>query len=109
MSMNIEVVFPGGKKTTAKAGEPFKNVAARAGFKPTYGCKQGSCGACEIKVNGKKESGHRCALASPRCRRPTSRWWPFSWLRTASMAVLGVRVPGERSSEWQRSKGSAVK
>lgn len=54
MSMNIQVTFPGGKKTTAKSGEPLTKVAARAGFKPTFGCKQGSCGACEVKMNGSK-------------------------------------------------------
>ncbi|CAM9572499.1 unnamed protein product, partial [Choristocarpus tenellus] len=49
-----DVVFPGGKKTTANSGEALKAVAKKARYNAAYGCEEGKCGTCEHKVNGKK-------------------------------------------------------
>jgi hypothetical protein len=35
----VEVIFPGNKKCNAQTGAPLKAVAAKAGFKPNYGCE----------------------------------------------------------------------
>ena len=75
------MIFPNGKKTKAATGAKLKDVAAKAGYKPNYGCEvrtsslqfylpyfstlpflsscdiftqEGKCGSCEIKLNGKK-------------------------------------------------------
>ena len=29
-------------------------AAKKAGFKPNYGCEEGKCGSCELKISGKK-------------------------------------------------------
>jgi len=37
----------------AASGTPLKAAAAKAGFKPNYGCDEGKCGSCELICNGK--------------------------------------------------------
>jgi ferredoxin len=41
------------KKAKAAPGASLKDVAKKAGFSPNYGCEEGKCGSCELKVNGK--------------------------------------------------------
>ena len=31
-------------------GASLKDVAKKAGFSPNYGCEEGKCGSCEMKV-----------------------------------------------------------
>ena len=50
---DVEITFPNGKKTKAAAGSSLKEAAKKAGFAPNYGCEEGKCGSCELKVNGK--------------------------------------------------------
>ena len=50
---DVEIIFPGNKKTKAATGSSLKDAAKKAGFSPNYGCEEGKCGSCELKVNGK--------------------------------------------------------
>ena len=50
---NIEVHWPDGKISYVKEGEEWLDAAQKAGTKIHLGCMLGSCGACEIEVNGK--------------------------------------------------------
>ena len=51
-SPNIEVEWPNGKLTSAQVGDNWLNIATEAGISIPTGCLGGSCGACEIEVNG---------------------------------------------------------
>ena len=51
---DVEVIFPNNKKVVVPSGSPSKAAAAKAGFKPNYGCEEGKCGSCELKISGKK-------------------------------------------------------
>ena len=51
---DVELIFPNNKKVTVASGTPLKAAAAKAGFKPNYGCEEGKCGSCELKFSGKK-------------------------------------------------------
>tara|TARA_Y100001968_G_C19451332_1_gene768862 strand:+ start:2397 stop:2642 length:246 start_codon:yes stop_codon:yes gene_type:complete len=50
---NIEIVWPDGIRSFAKEGEEWLIAAKKAGIEIPIGCLGGSCGACEIEVNGK--------------------------------------------------------
>jgi ferredoxin len=50
---DVELIFPGNKKVKAAAGSSMKDAAKKAGYSPNYGCEEGKCGSCELKVNGK--------------------------------------------------------
>ena len=50
----VDLVWPNGKKSKAAGGSTLKEAAAKAGFKPNYGCEEGKCGSCELLANGKK-------------------------------------------------------
>jgi len=50
---DVDVKFPNGKTVKAASGSLLKDAAAKAGFKPNYGCTEGKCGSCELKNNGK--------------------------------------------------------
>ena len=49
--LNIE--WPNGQKTFSEPGKAWLSVAREAGIVIPTGCLTGSCGACEIEVNGK--------------------------------------------------------
>ena len=49
----LEIRWPNGKISNEKEGEPWLNAARKAGIEIPIGCLGGSCGACEIEVNGK--------------------------------------------------------
>ena len=53
LNAEVELVFPNKKKVMAASGTPLKAAAAKAGFKPNYGCDEGKCGSCELICNGK--------------------------------------------------------
>eukprot|EP01035_Chromulina_nebulosa_P017827 gene17827-23438_t len=50
---DVEIIFPNNKKVKVASGSTFKDAAKKAGFSPNYGCEEGKCGSCELKVNGK--------------------------------------------------------
>ena len=50
---NIKVIWPNNKETFVSEGDDWFSSAEKAGLKIPTGCLTGSCGACEIDVNGK--------------------------------------------------------
>ena len=48
----IEIQWPNGKKSLVKRGEDWLVAAHKAKIDIPTGCLGGSCGACEIEVNG---------------------------------------------------------
>ena len=49
----IKIIWPNGKTSTTQGGQNWLKEAEKQGFKIPTGCLTGSCGACEIEVNGK--------------------------------------------------------
>ena len=50
---NIKVIWPNNKETFVSEGDDWFSSAEKAGLEIPSGCLTGSCGACEIDVNGK--------------------------------------------------------
>jgi len=48
----IKISWPNNIETYASEGDDWFATAQKAGLKITAGCLTGSCGACEIDVNG---------------------------------------------------------
>ena len=48
----IKINWPNNKKSTSYQGEDWLKAAFNAGVEIPTGCLSGSCGACEIEVNG---------------------------------------------------------
>jgi len=51
-SLYIKINWPNGIKTLAKPGSDWLSAAKEAGIEIPTGCLTGSCGACEIDVDG---------------------------------------------------------
>jgi len=51
-SKRIKVEWPNGNCTIVEQGEDWLKIAIEAGVSIPTGCLGGSCGACEIEVNG---------------------------------------------------------
>ena len=49
----IKISWPNNIETTALEGDDWFLAAEKAGLEIPTGCLSGSCGACEIDVNGK--------------------------------------------------------
>ena len=49
---NIKVIWPNNKETLVADGDDWFSSAEKAGLEIPTGCLTGSCGACEIDVNG---------------------------------------------------------
>ena len=49
---NIKITWPNNIETYASEGDDWFSIAKKAGFQIPTGCLTGSCGACEIDVNG---------------------------------------------------------
>ena len=49
---NIRITWPNNVETYASEGDDWFSVAQNAGLEIPTGCLTGSCGACEIDVNG---------------------------------------------------------
>ena len=49
---NLKIRWPNNLITTAKEGEDWFLIAKKANVEIPTGCLTGSCGACEIDVNG---------------------------------------------------------
>ena len=48
----VEIIWPSGKTTKCFSGEDWLKAAYEANVDIPSGCLGGSCGACEIEVNG---------------------------------------------------------
>ena len=51
-STKIKVIWPNKKETFVSVGDNWFSSAEKVGLKIPTGCLTGSCGACEIDVNG---------------------------------------------------------
>ena len=49
----IKIIWPNNNETYASEGDDWFSAAEKAGLEIPSGCLTGSCGACEIDVNGK--------------------------------------------------------
>ena len=49
----VEIAFSNGKTVNAVAGQSLADVARTAGAKIRYDCKNGDCGTCTVKLNGR--------------------------------------------------------
>ncbi len=49
---DIKIKWPNNKETYASEGDDWFSTAEKAGLGIPTGCLTGSCGACEIDVNG---------------------------------------------------------
>lgn len=64
---SVTLHWPDGRRSLAQPGQDWLEVAREAGvFIPT-GCLGGSCGACEIDVNG--QVVRACVARVPPCRQ----------------------------------------
>ena len=50
--VKIKIIWPNNKETYVSEGDDWFSSAKKAGFEIPTGCLTGSCGACEIDVNG---------------------------------------------------------
>ena len=48
----IKIIWPNNIETYASAGDDWFSIAEKVGIEIPTGCLTGSCGACEIDVNG---------------------------------------------------------
>jgi len=48
----IKIIWPNNNETYASEGDDWFSTAEKAGLEIPTGCLTGSCGACEIDVNG---------------------------------------------------------
>ena len=48
----LKIYWPNNKVTNAEDGDDWFLIAKKAGMQIPTGCLTGSCGACEIDVNG---------------------------------------------------------
>ena len=48
----IKIIWPNNIETYASEGDDWFSIAKEAGLEIPTGCLTGSCGACEIDVNG---------------------------------------------------------
>jgi ferredoxin len=49
----VTIRWPGGHSSCVESGSPWLLAARQAGLTIPTGCLGGSCGACEIEVNGR--------------------------------------------------------
>tara|TARA_B100000886_G_scaffold58113_1_gene35764 strand:+ start:335 stop:586 length:252 start_codon:yes stop_codon:yes gene_type:complete len=49
---NIKILWPNNNETFVSEGDNWFSSAEKAGLEIPTGCLTGSCGACEIDVNG---------------------------------------------------------
>ena len=48
----IKIIWPNNIETYASEGDDWFSIAEKVGLEIPTGCLTGSCGACEIDVNG---------------------------------------------------------
>ena len=66
MTQLLQITWPGGRRSTANAGCDWLEAARQAGVAIPTGCLGGSCGACEIEVNG--QTVRACIATVPASR-----------------------------------------
>lgn len=66
----VEMQFDNGKTVTVDSGTNLGEACAKAGASIRYGCKEGKCGACTVKVNGAKAKP--CVAKVPKSAKPVS-------------------------------------
>eukprot|EP00568_Trieres_chinensis_P009366 CAMPEP_0183294978 /NCGR_PEP_ID=MMETSP0160_2-20130417/3093_1 /TAXON_ID=2839 ORGANISM="Odontella Sinensis, Strain Grunow 1884" /NCGR_SAMPLE_ID=MMETSP0160_2 /ASSEMBLY_ACC=CAM_ASM_000250 /LENGTH=144 /DNA_ID=CAMNT_0025456375 /DNA_START=145 /DNA_END=579 /DNA_ORIENTATION=- len=66
-----ENVSINGKKVNAIVGQKVSVVAASARVKIPYSCKNGDCGTCMIKMNGRKVKACQQVIPSGNCKMET--------------------------------------
>jgi ferredoxin len=66
-SGTVTIAWPHGRRTTATTGRSWLAVAQEAHWPIPTGCLGGSCGACEIEVNG--QLVRACIATVPASRR----------------------------------------
>lgn len=49
----VEIIWPNGQITTENVGVDWIEAARKSNIEIPLGCIKGSCGACEIEVNGR--------------------------------------------------------
>lgn len=62
----VVIHWPNGFRSTAASGSDWLQAAQAAGFSIPTGCLGGSCGACEIDVNG--QTVRACIATVPASR-----------------------------------------
>ena len=69
----VECTFPqkGNKVVMAKQGEPLGKVISRAGLRVKFDCKNGRCGTCQVRLNG-RAAAKVCQGATVSNPHPTS-------------------------------------
>ncbi|KAG8461081.1 hypothetical protein KFE25_003650 [Diacronema lutheri] len=60
----VEVSFSNGRTVNAVPGQGLSDVARAAGSKIQYDCKNGDCGTCTVKLNGR--SVRACVAKVPK-------------------------------------------
>eukprot|EP00322_Chrysochromulina_rotalis_P025853 CAMPEP_0115860060 /NCGR_PEP_ID=MMETSP0287-20121206/16932_1 /TAXON_ID=412157 /ORGANISM="Chrysochromulina rotalis, Strain UIO044" /LENGTH=163 /DNA_ID=CAMNT_0003314371 /DNA_START=26 /DNA_END=517 /DNA_ORIENTATION=+ len=52
---SVECTFPqkGNKVVIAKQGQPIGQVVQKAGMRVKFDCKNGQCGTCQVRLNGR--------------------------------------------------------
>ena len=54
-SSKIKIIWPNNIEILASEGDDWFSIAEKVGIEIPTGCLTGSCGACEIDVNGETE------------------------------------------------------
>ena len=62
----IKIKWPNNTETYASVGDDWFSTAEKAGLDIPTGCLSGSCGACEIDVNGKTV---RACISNIKCKK----------------------------------------
>jgi ferredoxin len=65
-SSTITIHWPNGRSSQVPVGRDWLPAALEAGLTIPTGCMGGSCGACEIEVNG--TTVRACIATVPACR-----------------------------------------
>ena len=53
LKKKVKIIWPNNESSTCQVGEDWLKAAYEANINIPTGCLGGSCGACEIEVNGK--------------------------------------------------------
>ena len=82
----VEVTFPqkGNKVVIAQQGEPIGKVVSRAGLRVKFDCKNGRCGTCQVRLNG-RSAAKVCQGATVRCDPHDSHAWHAEFVFTPTV------------------------
>jgi len=68
MNENVSI---NGKAVKAVVGQKVSAVANAARVKISYNCKQGDCGTCMVKMNGRKVKACQMTIPASKCNIET--------------------------------------